>query len=260
MSWSAQQYTTFEKERTRPVRDLLNAVDMESPRRAIDLGCGPGNSTEVLAERFPGAAILGFDSSADMIDAARRRLPRLQFDLGDIQTWNAPEDDPGGFDIILANAVLQWVPNHDSLMPRLMRALSDGGSLAVQMPDNLEEPAHQLMRQMASEPRFAGKLSTAAGSRQARVDATWYYKLLRPHATRVDVWRTTYHHVLSGGTDAIVEWFKGSGLRPFLAPLDPVEQQAFLADYRAALIDAYPVMADGSVLLPFPRLFVVAVR
>ncbi|HEX2943602.1 MAG TPA: methyltransferase domain-containing protein, partial [Rhodopila sp.] len=169
MSWSARQYTAFEKERTRPVRDLLSVVEKETVRRAIDLGCGPGNSTEVLAERFPGAEVLGLDSSADMIDAARQRLPQLRFDLGDIQTWKVPESDPGVFDVILANAVLQWVPNHDSLMPRLMRALSDGGNLAVQMPDNLEEPAHRLMRELASDSRFAAKLSGAAGARQARV-------------------------------------------------------------------------------------------
>ena len=260
MSWSARQYTTFEKERTRPVRDLLQAVETDPVARAVDLGCGPGNSTEVLAERFPGAEISGVDSSADMIEAARQRLPGVRFDLGDIQTWDKPRDEPGGFDAILANAALQWVPNHETLMHRLMRALSPGGSLAVQMPDNLEEPAHRLMRQGAADARFSAKLAGAAGARQPRLDAMWYYRLLKPDASRVDVWRTTYHHVLAGGTDAVVEWFKGSGLRPFLAPLDPDEQGAFLADYRAALVDAYPPLPDGAVLLPFPRLFIVAIR
>jgi trans-aconitate 2-methyltransferase len=256
MSWSARQYSSFEKERTRPVRDLLNGVEAISVKRAIDLGCGPGNSTEVLAERFPTAEVSGLDSSADMIEAARKRLPGIPFNLGSIATWEAA----GPFDLILANAVLQWLPDHEALMPRLIGKLTDGGILAVQIPDNLEEPAHRLMRQVAATGPWAGKLANAASARTPRQGAAWYYSLLRTHASRVDVWLTTYHHVLAGGTDAVVEWFKGSGLRPFLEPLDPAEAASFLVDYRAALVDAYPPLADGSVLLPFPRLFIVATR
>lgn len=256
MSWSARQYSTFERERTRPVRDLLHAVGTDPVARAIDLGCGPGNSTEALAARFPAAELAGLDSSEDMIRAARQRLAGVRFELGDVSAWRAG----AAYDVILANAVLQWVPDHEALLPRLMAALAPGGSLAVQMPDNLEEPAHRLMRQVAAEARFAARLSDAAVSRQPRREALWYYRLLKPHAARVDVWRTTYHHVLAGGTEAVVEWFKGSGLRPFLAPLDAEEQAAYLAAYRAALASAYPVLADGSVLLAFPRLFIVAER
>jgi trans-aconitate 2-methyltransferase len=256
MSWSAMQYVSFEAERTRPVHDLLNAVPPADVRRAIDLGCGPGNSTEVLAVRFAGAAISGLDSSPDMIAAARNRLPTLRFELGAIDTWDPAEQ----FDLILANASLQWVPHHASLMPRLMTKVATGGSLAVQVPDNLEEPAHVLMRQVAGGTQWREKLSGASGARAERQGAEWYYRLLRPHAGRVDVWRTTYHHVLAGGTDAVVEWFKGSGLRPFLAPLDPFEATAYIAEYRAALANAYKPLSDGTVLLPFPRLFMVATR
>jgi trans-aconitate 2-methyltransferase len=256
MSWSAQQYTSFEAERTRPVRDLVAAVPTSDVRRAVDIGCGPGNSTEVLAARYPGAAVSGLDSSADMIAAARKRLPSLRFDLAEIVTW----DDPGPFDVILANAVLQWVPDHAALMPRLLGKLVPGGSLAIQMPDNLEEPAHRLMRQVAASGPWAAKLAGATAARAPRLGAAWYYGMLRPHAARVDVWLTVYHHVLPGGTDAVVEWFKGSGLRPFLAPLDAAETDGFLAEYRTALVDAYPPLDDGSVLLPFPRLFIVATR
>lgn len=256
MSWSARQYTSFEAERTRPVRDLLGAVLTDPVRRAVDLGCGPGNSTAVLAARFPAAEITGLDSSSDMIAAARERLPEVRFDLADVATWDAP----GLYDVILANAVFQWVPGHEALMPRLMEKLAPGGSLAVQMPDNLEEPAHRLMRQVAAAGPWASKLSDAAGARIARLGAEWYYKLLRPHAARVDVWRTTYHHVLAGGSDAVVEWFKGSGLRPFLAPLDQEESAGFLSEYRRLMAHAYPALNDGTVLLPFPRLFFVATR
>jgi trans-aconitate 2-methyltransferase len=256
MTWSPRQYSTFEAERTRPVRDLLNAVPTHSVRRAVDLGCGPGNSTEVLAERFPGAEITGLDSSTDMIEAARARLPHLRFDLADIAAW----DDPGPFDVILANAVLQWVPDHATLLPRLVGKLAQGGSLAVQVPDNLEEPAHRLMRQVAATGPWADKLARAADARAPRFGAEWYYSLIRTCADRVDVWATTYHHVLAGGADGVIEWFKGSGLRPFLAPLNAEETAGFLAEYRACLAAAYPPLPDGSVLLPFPRLFMVATR
>ncbi|HBK07350.1 MAG TPA: trans-aconitate 2-methyltransferase [Acetobacteraceae bacterium] len=256
MSWSARQYTSFEAERTRPVRDLLNAVTTGPVRRAVDLGCGPGNSTEVLSARFPGAAVTGLDSSADMIAAARSRLPTMRFDLAGIEDWS----DPDPFDVILANAVLQWVPNHETLLPRLVGKLAAGGSLAVQMPDNLDEPAHQLMREVAASGRWKQKLAGSAGARAPRRGAEWYYALLRDQATGVDIWRTTYYHVLTGGTDAVVEWFKGSGLRPFLAPLDPSEATNYLAEYRALLVDAYKPLPDGTVLLPFPRLFLIVRR
>ena len=154
--------------------------------------------------------------------------------------------------MILANAVLQWLPDHEALLPRLIGKLADGGALAVQMPDNLEEPADRLMRQVAAAGPWARKLADAAGARTPRQGAAWYYSLLRTHARRVDVWVTTYHHVLPGGTDAVVEWFKGSGLRPFLAPLDPTETDGFLTEYRAALADAYPPLADDPCCCHFP--------
>jgi len=256
VAWSARQYVAFEDERTRPVRDLLAAVPGQAAAAAIDLGCGPGNSTELLVQRFPDAEVTGLDSSPDMITAARARLPQLRFQVADIATWDAA----GPFDAILANAVLQWLPDHAGLLPRLAAKLAPGGSLAVQMPDNLDEPAHRIMREVAANGPWAAKLAAAAGMRASMGTPDWYYVLLRPHCTRVDVWRTTYHHSLAGGADAVVEWFKGSSLRPFLAPLDAVEQAGFLAEYRSRVASAYPALADGSVLLPFPRLFLVGTR
>jgi trans-aconitate 2-methyltransferase len=200
--------------------------------------------------------VTGLDSSADMIEAARKRLPQCRFEIADLASWNGAEP----FDVILANAVLQWLPDHAVLLPRLVDNLAPGGSLAVQMPDNLDEPAHVLMRELAVQGPWAAKLAAAPASRAPRADARWFYELLRPHCARVDVWRTTYHHPLAGGSAAVVEWFKGSGLRPFLAPLDAAEQTAFLAQYSARVAQAYPALADGTVLLPFPRLFFVAVR
>jgi trans-aconitate 2-methyltransferase len=222
MSWSATQYVAFEDERTRPVRDLLSALPDIQARSAMDLGCGPGNSTEVLAARFPDAVVRGLDSSSDMI-AARRRLPSVQFEIGGIEEWN----DPGPFDVILANAVLQWVPDHAGLLPKLVAKLASGGGLAIQMPDSLDGPAHRLMREIAADGPWAEVLAPASAARTPIEEASWYYGVLRPLCSRVDVWRTTYHHPMGDGAAGIVEWFKGSGLRPFLEPLDPASRAAY---------------------------------
>lgn len=255
MTWSATQYTKFEAERNRPVHDLLAHVPTQIVRTAADIGCGPGNSTELLRQRYPNAAITGMDSSPEMIAAARVRIPQIRFELADIATW----PDPGPFDVILANAALQWVPDHRALLPALVGKLAAGGSLAVQVPDNLDEPAHHLMRDVAAGGPWARKLAGAAGSRAPRHAADWYYRVLRDQVPTVDVWRTTYHHPLAGAA-AVVEWFKATGLRPFLGPLDDAERAAYLARYLAAIVAAYPALPDGTVLLPFPRLFFVATR
>ena len=207
MSWSAKQYLAFEDERTRPVRDLVSALPDIQARAVVDLGCGPGNSTEVLAARFPDAVVSGLDSSPDMIESARRRLPLAQFAIGSIEGWT----DGGPFDVIQANAVLHWVPNHRTLLPELVAKLATGGALAIQMPDNLGVPAHLLMREVAADGPWAPLLAAASAARTPIEDAGWYYDILRPLCSRVDVWRTTYYHALSGGAAAIVEWFKGCG-------------------------------------------------
>ncbi len=255
-SWSAVQYTKFEAERTRPVRDLVAQIPTAAAAICADLGCGPGNSTEVLQARFPDAAIIGIDNSVDMIEAARKRLPAIRFEIADIDAWV----NSGPFDVILANASLQWVPGHECLLPALLSKLAPAGSLAVQIPDNLDEPAHCLMREIAAGGPWAAKLATSANSRASRCSAEWYYRVLRPHATTVDIWRTIYHHPLAGGAAAVVEWFKGTGLRPFLDPLDKSERSIFLARYETSIARAYTALPDGTVLLPFPRLFFVATR
>jgi trans-aconitate 2-methyltransferase len=262
MTWSARQYLAFEDERTRPVRDLLAAVPAVEARTAVDIGCGPGNSTEVLATRFPQATVSGFDSSPDMIAAARKRLPALRFDVFDVRGWlELPAaSSPGGdsIDILLANAVLQWVPDHAALFPALAAKLAPGGYLAVQVPDNLGEPAQKLMREIAGEDPWRSKLAGADRARVPIESAEWYYRMLRAHCSRVDVWRTTYYHPLADAS-AIVEWFKGTGLRPFLDPLDSPERAEYLARYTERLAQVYP-SHGAETLLPFPRLFIVAQR
>ena len=255
MEWSAGQYVAFEAERTRPVGDLLRAVPRPDCPLMLDLGCGPGNSTEVLAERFAGAVVTGLDRSPAMIAAARERLPGVRFEVGDIAAWS----DQGPFGVILANASLQWVPDHASLLPRLAGRLAPGGSLAIQLPDNLGEPAQQAMLEVAGQAPWAAVLADAAAARTPIEDAAWYYRLLTALCARVEVWRTTYYHPLAG-VDGVVDWFRGTGLLPFLAPLDPSGQAAFLARYRAALAARTDPLPDGTVLLAMPRLFIVATR
>jgi trans-aconitate 2-methyltransferase len=254
MNWSAQQYLVFEEERTRPVRDLLESIPAAEVRRAVDIGCGPGNSTEALMNRYPLARVTGMDSSEDMVQTARKRLPQLEFGLVDVRDW----DEAGPFDVIFANAVFQWVPDHASLFPRLVAKLSPGGSLAIQMPDNLEEPSHVLMREVAQDASWSDRIAHLG--RASAKGAAWYYELLKPHCVRVDIWRTTYHHPLASGAQGVVEWFKGSALRPLLARLQEKEKDRFLQRYTEAIEKAYPALADGTVLLAFPRLFIVATR
>jgi trans-aconitate 2-methyltransferase len=252
--WSAATYLRFEEERTRPAADLLARVPVQKARRVVDLGCGPGNSTELLAKRFPEAEIVGVDSSPDMLAAARERMPDARFVEADIASWR-PDAAP---DVVFANAVLQWLPDHETLMPRLLRAVAAGGALAVQMPDNLSEPSHVAMAEVARDGAWAARIAHAGEQRTAILSAEAYFDLLAPHAT-VDVWRTTYVHPLDGA-EAIAGWCRATGLRPYLDPLDPDERERFLALYVERLRAYYPERATGKALLRFPRLFLVATR
>jgi trans-aconitate 2-methyltransferase len=251
--WSPATYLRFEDERTRPARDLLARVRADKPRRIVDMGCGPGNSTELLADRYPGAEILGLDSSPAMLEEARRRLPNVRFDFADATVW-VPDAD---VDLVFANAVYQWIPRHLERLARVLAALARGAALAVQMPDNLDEPSHRLMREVALAPRWSERLAGAA--RDPLPSARAYYERLQPFASRIDIWRTTYHHVLHGA-EAIVELVRSTGLRPFIDPLSEPERADFLATYTERIAAAYPSLVDGRVLMPFPRLFLVAER
>jgi trans-aconitate 2-methyltransferase len=251
--WSPANYLKFEDERTRPARDLLAQVPLLSVARAIDMGCGPGNSTELIAARYGAAEIIGLDSSPAMLEQARQRLPKLRFAPADAASW-VPEGDT---DLVFANAIYQWVPDHIAQLPRVLAALRPDAVLAVQMPDNLGEPSHQLMRDVAAEGPWAARLRDAA--RAALPSVTAYYNALKPFARRLDLWHTIYNHPLADAA-AIVDWVRATGLRTFLGPLTPAEQADFLARYEKRVAAAYPPTDDGKVLLRFPRLFIVAQR
>lgn len=255
MAWSATQYVKFEDERTRPARDLLAQVPLEAVTAAIDLGCGPGNSTELLVARYGAAAVSGLDSDPNMLAAARDRLPKTAFEEADLATWRpkAPVD------LMFSNAVFQWVPRHIDVLARLMDHLRPGGVLAVQMPDNLNEPNHTLVKETIAAGPWRDAFAGFDDRREEIPDPSAYYERLAPKSARIDLWQTIYQHPLVGAA-AVVEWVKGTGLRPYLDVVPAAQHAAFLADYQGRIAKAYPAMADGKVLFRFPRLFMVAVR
>jgi len=252
--WDAELFSRFEAERVWPARDLIAKLTT-APRLVYDLGCGPGASTAELVERFPGTEVIGIDSSPRMLAAARRRLPGIVFEEADITHW-IPDRRP---DLIFADSALQWVHDHDSLFPRLMDLLNPGGALAVQMPDNRQEPSHALMRLIAADGPWADRLVPIAKTRAVIATHNDYYNWLRPAAETLEIWQTTYVHPLPG-IDSVVDWFRGSALLPFLAPLRDDERAAFLARYRADLAESYGVEPDGRVLFLYPRLFLLATK
>ena len=252
--WDPAQYGKFGDQRQRPVDDLLARVPLDAANRIYDLGCGDGRVTNLLVDRWPEATITGVDNSAAMLTEARDAAPEIDWIEADIAIWQAPDVA----DLVFANASMQWVGDHPTLFPRLVGMVSKGGVLAVQMPRNHDAPSHQCMREAAAAGPWRAKLGDMRPFKPvAEPDA--YYDILAPHVTRLDIWETEYVHVLEG-VDPVVEWTKGTGLRPYLTPLDEAERAGFLADYTARIARAYPRRADGRTLLPFRRLFIVALR
>jgi trans-aconitate 2-methyltransferase len=250
--WDDAQYLKFADERTRPAHELLARVPLERPARVVDLGSGPGNSTALLRARWPEAQLTGVDNSPEMLGRARHDYPGIEWVEADATSWRAPQP----LDLLFANALLQWVPDHEQVFPALFSQLAPGGVLALQMPYNQNEPSHRAMRELP-EP-FHGHISGARALSRVSSPA-FYYDLLAPHAERVDIWQTTYEHVMADPA-AIVEWVKGTGLRPYLEALPAALRPEYLARYTRAIDEAYPQRADGKRLFSFPRLFIVAVR
>jgi len=253
--WDPALYMKFEGQRTLAARHLLGRVPVASARIVYDLGCGPGNTTELLGRRFPDADITGVDMSEAMLECARERFPKARFLRCDIADW-APEEPPH---LIFANSALHFLPDHDKLFPHLMRMLAPGGALAVQMPSTARESSHALMRMVAAEGPWSSRLVPLAKTQPLIAEFEDYYDWLRPFAARIEIWTTTYVHVVDG-PDAIADWFAGSTLRPFLERLSDDERCAFIGRYRDGLRDAYPPRPDGKLLFAYPRLFVVAER
>ncbi len=248
-TWNADQYLKFEEERTRPCRDLVGSISLKNVTALIDLGCGPGNSTRVLAERWPVAEITGLDSAVSMIDVARREQVQHRWVVADIAAWASTESRT--FDLVFSNAAMHWVSDHASLYPKLFARVNAGGALAVQIPADFDALPHRFMRELAPDARVNEWYSHPP---------SFYYQLLAPAAARVDIWTVEYQHVLRA-PEEIVEWYKGSGMRPFLEAFESAaDRERYVADYTERIRAAYPRQADSKVLFPFRRLFLVAYR
>ncbi len=249
-TWDDKQYAKFLDARTRPARELLARVTLPVASRVIDLGCGPGNSTQLLWERWPDAKVTGVDNSAEMLRSARELAPGADWVQADLRDYRPV----GPVDVVFANAVFQWLPDHERLLTDLLGWIKPGGALAFQLPYNAHEPTHRWMRELRGP--WSDKLK--AVSRDAPVESpSFYYDVLAPRAKSVDIWQTRYEQVMPDA-NAIVEWVKGTGLRPYLQALEGEEREAYLEAYVDAVDRSYPVRADGNRLFPFPRLFVVA--
>jgi trans-aconitate 2-methyltransferase len=253
MDWDPQQYGEYADERGRPFVDLVNRIGATAPRRVVDLGCGPGTLTALLASRWPDAAVEGIDSSPDMIAQAQPH-DRLSFRVGDVESWVPPED----VDVIVSNATLQWVPTHRDLLKRWASALPEGGWLAFQVPGNFGSFSHTLMRSLAESRRWASSLTGILRHDDVVGTPEEYAGLLHAAGFAADVWETTYVHVLSGA-DPVLEWLRGSALRPVMAALPPATYRLFESEFAVQLRQAYPATAAGT-LFPFRRIFAVGWR
>lgn len=254
MAWDPAQYLKFGDERGRPFHDLLARVGAERPRRVVDLGCGTGALTATLAARWPAAHVEGIDSSPEMIaTAAPLASDRLVFRVGEVQGWTMPPD----CDVLVSNATLQWVPAHRELLTRWASALPPGGWLAFQVPGNFDAPSHRALREVAARPRWCERLAGVLRADPVAEPAE-YADLLLDAGLAVDAWETTYLHVLPGA-DPVLEWMRGTALRPVLAMLPGPDADAFTAELGELLRAAYPPSRHGT-LLPFRRIFAVGRR
>jgi trans-aconitate 2-methyltransferase len=254
MTWDPEQYLRFSDQRALPFRHLVAAVGHLDPAVVVDLGCGPGGLTATLLEGWPSATIHGVDTSEEMIDRARRRkvVGRLEFEIGDARSWNAALP----VDLILANACFHWIDDHRRLFDHLLPQLATDGVLAFQVSANHTEPSHTILGELCSSPRWRDRLEGLphTGAREPQ----WYLDELGGRGLAVEVWQTTYFHQLVG-EDPVLEWVRGTTLRPVLERLLDNEHEEFLAGYGALLREAYP-MRDGRTVFPFKRLFVVATK
>jgi len=260
--WDPGLYRQFGAERSRPFFDLIGRIGAAEAAFIADIGCGPGNLTAELCRRWPAAEVVGVDSSPEMIADARALAAglgsseggsRLTFDLADAAAWEPARP----VDVLVSNAMLQWIPDHEKLVVRWLDLLADGGWLAFQLPGNDDEPPHRLIRELAGSPRWRALLGAVQLNKQAS-DPAEYIDLLARAGFSVEAWETTYAHVLDGD-DPVLRWYIGTGLRPVIAALDADQQAEFLAEYAALLREAYPRAPYGTIF-PFRRVFAVAHR
>lgn len=251
MEWNSSQYLLFENQRTQPAVDLARRVEKYQPKTIIDIGCGPGNSTNVLRQTFPNANIVGIDGSCNMIKQAKSEYPNLNFHLCRV------EDLSGTYDLLFSNACLQWVPNHQELIPTLMGKLNEHGVLAVQVPMNAKEPLYRIITETIKQPQW-GFQDTVFQVNQV-LTSNEYFNILSKCSSSFEIWETKYYHSLPNH-QALVEWVKGTKLRPYLAKLNRQDGMAFEREIVKKTKHVYPVMDNGKIVLGFRRLFFIAVK
>jgi trans-aconitate 2-methyltransferase len=254
-SWNPDLYLRFKDERTQPAIDLVNRIRLDKPGRIVDLGCGPGNSTQVLRERWLESDLLGVDNSPEMIDKARATYPQGQWLLADLNDWK-PE---GQFDLVFSNATLQWVHHHERLIQRVFSWVRPKGVLAVQLPANQESPLHRALMAVSQKGEWK---EIIAGCEDLLVyrGADFYYDLLSGLSQRVDLWSTTYYHVMEN-PQALIEWYSSTGMKPYLERLpDEERKESFRNQVLKACRGSYPERADKRILYPFHRLFFIAYK
>lgn len=248
-NWNPIQYEKFIKDRTQPAIDLTNRIEALEPGSILDLGCGPGNSTKVLKDKFPNARIVGADNSEEMLSKARELYPNISFiyldangDLNEISER---------FDIVFSNACIQWLPNHHDLLPKLMKLLKPSGTLAVQIPLQTEHPVHIIINKLVNTEKWSDKLIPR---KYNNLTAPEYYDVLSDISGDFEIWETTYCHRMPG-YESIIEWYKGTGLRPYLEQLSDIEANEFISDVYNELKHRYRIQKNGEILFRFPRLF-----
>ena len=251
--WQPNLYLQFGKERTQPSIDLTARIDIDNPKRIIDIGCGPGNSTNVLIARWPQAEIIGLDNSEAMIHEAKEKYPAMNWlcadAAGDLSTL-------GHFDIVFSNAAIQWMPHQKTLLSKFFRMLNIGGVLAVQVPCTKYMPMHTELKKLISSGKWKGKFANVASTYSIHT-ADFYYDILCDLTAEIELWETHYFHIMNTHAD-IVKWYSGSGLRPYLNCLeDASENTEFINEYENALKNVYPIQSDGKILFPFTRIFFV---
>lgn len=253
--WNPDQYLKFAGERTQPSIDLAARIETENPGSVIDIGCGPGNSTQVLRNRWPGAKITGFDSSPAMIERAMADHPDAEWITGDASSFVFKSK----YDVVFSNAALQWMQNHEALIPRMYDIVAGRGALAVQVPADFESPLRRTLISVSEEPKWS-KYTAGCDHLLNYRTAGYYYDILSKLSGRVDLWETTYYHILSSHAD-LVEWYKGTGMRPFLERLpDDGSRKSFEQEVLDGCKQEYELRPDGNVLYPFKRIFFVAYK
>ena len=254
-NWDADLYLKFGAERTQPAIDLIHRIVIDAPARIVDLGCGPGNSTQTLRRRWPEAAVTGLDSSPAMIEAARKADPDGKWVIADAQSWRAEEP----VDLVFSNAVLHWLRDHASLCRHWFQQVKAGGALAVQVPAHYAMPLHSEIVAVSQEPAWDARMETARTA-LTHHPASFYYDILHPLTSHFDLWETIYYHIVDG-PEAVLAWFRATGLRPFLEALSSDGERA---QFEQMLLDRYQVSyarrASGQTLFAFRRLFFVAYR